>query len=489
MAYTIKSGDTLSGIAQANNTTVNALLQANPTITNPNLIQAGANLNLPSSPPSNFSTPVVSTGTMENGVIHAPFGGNPPANEVTNPNPTISPITASINDLETQIAQMQQQALQPGGPTSSSATQTAGTAYANAATNVQDAMANRQSMADMASGALTTALARYGLTEGSFAQLQTYRTQLGEYQNQLNTLDTQENEAIFGNEQRQTSMIFIEGRNALIQRAYGIKKADVAGKASVVASQSSALRGDIDSAVKIADQAVQYMVYDQEQKISDMKWAMDTYKDMFDTLDKKDKDIWDRQYQMNIDALKTKKEDLTAKMNYITDASSNGVDLGLTTEQIQTLSQEEVARIYAQKVGAYTAKQNAMDMALKQKELNKESGSENLTFLDSILSGSIIDDNSSPDEAVLIAQGVAQKYGINLKTTDLEILKKRAIEISKNKPTKETITTTPKTIEEVGTSTGRTIRTIPSTLNTVVQGFGNTTGSFFSNLWGGLTGK
>lgn len=50
-SYTIKSGDTLSGIAAANKTTVADLLKANPSITNPDVIQAGAALNLPTASP------------------------------------------------------------------------------------------------------------------------------------------------------------------------------------------------------------------------------------------------------------------------------------------------------------------------------------------------------------------------------------------------------------------------------------------------------
>lgn len=46
-AYTIQPGDTLSALALKNNTTVQALMAANPQITNPNLIIAGQNLNIP----------------------------------------------------------------------------------------------------------------------------------------------------------------------------------------------------------------------------------------------------------------------------------------------------------------------------------------------------------------------------------------------------------------------------------------------------------
>ena len=46
--YKIKKGDTLSEIAAANNTTVEALMKANPNIKDPNKIIAGADLNLSS---------------------------------------------------------------------------------------------------------------------------------------------------------------------------------------------------------------------------------------------------------------------------------------------------------------------------------------------------------------------------------------------------------------------------------------------------------
>lgn len=48
-AYRIRTGDTLSGIAQRYGTSVSALMKTNPQITNPNLIYAGRNLNVPGS--------------------------------------------------------------------------------------------------------------------------------------------------------------------------------------------------------------------------------------------------------------------------------------------------------------------------------------------------------------------------------------------------------------------------------------------------------
>lgn len=60
MTYTIAQGDTLSGIASKNNTTVQNLMALNPYIKDANKIYAGASLNLPSVSASKNSTGVVS---------------------------------------------------------------------------------------------------------------------------------------------------------------------------------------------------------------------------------------------------------------------------------------------------------------------------------------------------------------------------------------------------------------------------------------------
>ena len=83
MAYTIKKGDTLSGIAKANKTTVKKIMDANPSITNPNLIRAGATLVIPgktvSTPPAGGST-----------------SGSTASNPVTSTTTSVSPGSTSV---------------------------------------------------------------------------------------------------------------------------------------------------------------------------------------------------------------------------------------------------------------------------------------------------------------------------------------------------------------------------------------------------------
>ena len=96
MGYQIQRGDTLSALSRRFGTTIDALMQANPQIQNPNLIYAGQQLNLPGSGDS-FEQPPSGNGaqyTVRSGdtlsAIGARFGVSyqaiASANGIANPN-------------------------------------------------------------------------------------------------------------------------------------------------------------------------------------------------------------------------------------------------------------------------------------------------------------------------------------------------------------------------------------------------------------------
>lgn len=78
-AYRIRTGDTLSGIAQRYNTSVGALMKANPQIKNANLIYAGANLTVPGAK-DDFATRPSAPGSRPSApsAPSAPSGDNTP---------------------------------------------------------------------------------------------------------------------------------------------------------------------------------------------------------------------------------------------------------------------------------------------------------------------------------------------------------------------------------------------------------------------------
>lgn len=72
MPYTIRTGDTLSGIADRFRTSINALLRANPQIRNANVIAAGRSLNIPGARDSFDTRPVPADNTR----VSIPAGRN-----------------------------------------------------------------------------------------------------------------------------------------------------------------------------------------------------------------------------------------------------------------------------------------------------------------------------------------------------------------------------------------------------------------------------
>lgn len=107
-SYTIKYGDTLSGIAKANNTDVNTLMQLNPYITNANRIYAGKTLTLPGTTNTNSTTTQVNqtatTPTQTTQQLAESYANNVKSNANND--------TQALLSQYEKIAEQQKQALQ-----------------------------------------------------------------------------------------------------------------------------------------------------------------------------------------------------------------------------------------------------------------------------------------------------------------------------------------------------------------------------------------
>lgn len=97
MNYQIQQGDTLGAIAAKYGTTTSALMAANPTITDANLIRAGSALSIPGSKPPVPALPNLSTPSPANSSIMPPKPAVTPAANVTTPSGlTVNPNTGSV---------------------------------------------------------------------------------------------------------------------------------------------------------------------------------------------------------------------------------------------------------------------------------------------------------------------------------------------------------------------------------------------------------
>jgi len=146
----------------------------------------------------------------------------------------------------------------------------------------------------------TEALAQYGYTPESLEQVKSWQGQLTTYNQQLADLEAQKNQALFNKEQQMQGYPgeILRGEQALIHKQYNLDISAKAAQAGVVAQQIQMERGLWSDARQTANQIVQLATYDQQQKLADLDWARDTYKDIYDMSSKEEQQAWDRAYTL-----------------------------------------------------------------------------------------------------------------------------------------------------------------------------------------------
>lgn len=165
--------------------------------------------------------------------------------------------------------------------------------------------------------ATNAVLAKFGYTPESFKQVSDLNNQLTSMNQQLADLDTKEQEEISNaTGVAGTSSDFANGESARIQRKYAIQKAGLAAKASLITSQISVLQGAYDKAEESAKAYVDYATKERQQIISDIKYSMDFYKEVYEKMDASDRQRVNDLLDNNINLLKIEQDEKWAEANY-----------------------------------------------------------------------------------------------------------------------------------------------------------------------------
>src|SRR3990167_8827726 len=261
---------------------------------------------------------------------------------------TISPLTAGFEQLKTQIADLQKQRISAEAErvkdieTQQKAAAKKGEEFVG---KLETESATRKSPQDI----YDEALAQYGLTKETFAKQQALNTELAAYQTQLVDLDTKEAQAMEQSANRLAPMTFIRGEQAQIQRNYAIQKAGIGAKAGVAGAQIQAVQGNIVQAQQMASKAVELAVYEQKQRVDDLRYFIDLNRDIYDSLGKEKKGIMDEILAENVAELERRTTEKQAIMQLMLDTPSaewSGLDFNsLTLEQAFRIASQEKAKL------------------------------------------------------------------------------------------------------------------------------------------------
>lgn len=342
MDYTVQQGDTLSGIAKANNTTVADLTKLN-NIQNPNLLKIGQKILVGQQPASVNTTNTQAVPPTQN--IQVPNIANTPipvsnlTNNISQSNvPVVPPIqTQAQPNLAQQILD---------------------------ATRVEETDAQRQSKE--LSKKITDLLPQtMGQTQAlADAQRQYGVIDLTKNLNDINNLITTKNaelnqddirlaQGIQNIEDKPIAMEFITGQQASLQRQAAISRAMKASEIGVLNARAAALQNNIVLANQLAQQAV-------DLKYAPIKEAVQLYKDQLEALqpilsadEKKTAREQEIRTQLAFQEIEDKKENEKAINNLVMNAAAQGASASLLDKASLAKTPMQAASILGEYSGDY----------------------------------------------------------------------------------------------------------------------------------------
>jgi hypothetical protein len=184
-------------------------------------------------------------------------------------------------------------------------------------------------------------LASLGVKE-DIEQVRSLITEVGSLRSQLNKIDEAKAQAIEGlaGQGRGIPISIIRGQQAKTERQFNIRRAAVAAELGAKAATAEALRGNAQFAFKLAQDTVNAIVFDFEQKAKDFEDLFEFNQDIIDSLSKEQKSILETQRDDAKDELERRREEAETVSKLMIDNPNAGV---LPTDSITTAS-EKVAK-------------------------------------------------------------------------------------------------------------------------------------------------
>jgi len=181
-------------------------------------------------------------------------------------------------------------------------------------------------------------LASLGVTE----DIETVRGLVGEVgalREQLNKIDEAKALAIEGlaGQGRGIPLSIIRGQQAKTERQYNIRRAAVAAELGAKAATAEALRGNAEFAAKLAQDTVDAIVFDYQQKVNDYEDLFEYNQDIIDGLTTEQKGILEQQRDDAKDELERRREESTIVSGMMIDNPNAGV---LPTDSLAIASQK-----------------------------------------------------------------------------------------------------------------------------------------------------
>ncbi len=284
--YTVSKGDTLNAIADKHGTSVGALMQANPNITNPNLIYTGSILNLPQYTDTTSSPITADTQSQY----------TPPTQPIASKANITVPIHESLN-APTKMKVLPSPTSTTPTPIDTTNVDTAKTDVTQAQTAQSGTLSKIQALIDKQGGmsAERNRLAQ----QKNIPELQ---QQLNEINTQMRDLTTNAEQAKLRAEDRHAPMFQIRGEQASIDRQLSMKTLGLS-------AMSQALQGNISLANTEVDKALSAEFDPIKSQIGYYNTMLSINRDNLSRAQKREADAISQQLQERNNTIKQQQSD------------------------------------------------------------------------------------------------------------------------------------------------------------------------------------
>jgi LysM repeat protein len=347
-SYVIQSGDTLSAIAQKKGTTVSALMQANPSITNPNMIYSGQSLVIPTQ-----------TSSTSSGTTGTPVQGSQSVTGATDEErrqaiaAVLAEIQRRVNEGTADFGSLQPevQNLITQGQEAGTVNETSDASYyadlleqnreeTEKITNPTTGSTGYQALIDMinqqpgldTAGTLAQAQEQYniaGITEQVSAQnqvVQAIRAEIGQ-------LEAEQSTEVENARNRLSSMESISADINEIKYQYGLK---IAKKTALMASEAAlaqVYQGNLNQANAMVEQAVNAYTADKQAEVEKFDNLFSVYSSWIGDLKDEERQILENAHQAAKDNLEEAKKETTQVMELKLQYAGAGINISDTLGQ------------------------------------------------------------------------------------------------------------------------------------------------------------
>ena len=170
-----------------------------------------------------------------------------------------------------------------------------------------------------------------------------------------------DNEAAFNRgvlriENKPIAMEFIAGETSALKKEFNIEQSALTSQLGIKVAEAEMYLGRIESVNETIDKTIDAMTYDTRQKIEDTKYFLEYYSGYYDTLSSDLKKNISESVGLLESQLTIDKEDYQEKFNWLKTAWENGIDPGITAEDIKTMTLEDIATKVGKKIATLPTK-------------------------------------------------------------------------------------------------------------------------------------